>query len=231
LKLSQNHTALVFFSRTAAVEASCKQLLSGRAKQNYKVVDALIERSHKLAEKSGLPLFVFNEDLQVGSSFGERISDSVQSVFDKGFDKLIIIGNDCPQLTSKNIQEAALQLKTYDHVLAPTRNGGAYLIGLTQKSFNKEAFTTIRWQSSYACNDLKKIFSDSVFFLPLLDDVNNINDLRKQIFCLSKVDTLRIFLISIIASTTHNFAEISCFNSLFNKRFSFGLKAPPALAS
>ena len=231
MKLFENHTALVFFSRTAAEETSCKKLLSGSTKLNYKVVEALIQRSQKVAEKSGLPLFIFSEDQQKGSSFGERLSASVQSVFDKGFDKLIIIGNDCPQLTSKNIKEAAFKLKTFNQVIAPTRKGGAYLIGLTQKSFNKDAFTTIRWQSNFACNDLKKLFSFSVFLLPLRDDVNNISDLRKQVFCLQKADTLRIYLISIIASITKYFAGIACLKTPFSKRFSFGLKAPPVLVS
>jgi len=231
LKLSESHTALVFFSRTAAAEASCKHFLSGSKKQNYKVVDALIQRSHKVAEQSGLPLFVFTEDEQRGDSFGEKLSTSAQAVFNKGFDKLIIIGNDCPHLTSKNIQEAAFQLETFDQVLAPTKKGGAYLIGLTKKSFDKEAFATIRWQSTLVYNDLKKLFSFSVFLLPFQDDVNNFYDLRKQAFYLSKTDALRIYLISIIASFTKYVARIACFNSSFSKRFSFGLKAPPVLAS
>jgi glycosyltransferase A (GT-A) superfamily protein (DUF2064 family) len=231
LKQFTNHTALIFFSRTAAAEASCKQLLNGGTKQNYKAVDVLIQSSRKVAEKSGVPLFIFTENQQKGNSFGEKLSTSVQSVFDKGFDKLIIIGNDCPQLTAQNIQQAAFQLETFDQVLAPTRKGGAYLIGLTQKTFNKETFTTVRWQSSFAYNDLEKLFSFSVFHLPVLDDVNDFADLRKQIFYLSKIDSLSIYLISIIASILKYSARIVYLNSPFSVRFLFRLKAPPFLLS
>lgn len=231
MKQSTNHTALLFFSRTAAVEVSCKQLLSGCTKQNYKVVDALIQRSRRVAEKSGLPLFIFTEDQQTGITFGERLSTSVQSVFDKGFDKLIIIGNDCPHLTAQNILEASFQLKMFDQVLAPTKKGGAYLIGLTQKTFSKEAFTSVRWQSSFAYSDLEKLFSFSVFLLPLLDDINDCNDLRKQIFYLSKIDAISIYLISILASIIKYFTRIAYLNSLFSIRFLFRLKAPPLLVS
>lgn len=229
LKQFTNSTALLFFSRTATKEASSKNLLSGSTKQNYKVVDALIQRSCKVAEKSGLPLFIVTEDQQKGNSFGEKLSASVQSVFDKGFRKLIIIGNDCPQLTSQNIREAAFQLEMSDQVLAPTKKGGAYLIGLTQKTFNKEAFTTVRWQSSFAYNDLETLFSFSVFHLPLLDDVNDFNDLRNQLFYLSKTDPLSIYLISIIASIIKCFTRVVYFNTPFGIRYLFRLKAPPFL--
>ncbi len=231
MKEFANSTALLFFSRTAAREASCKHLLRGSTKQNYKVIEAFIQRTYKVAEKSGLPLFISTEDQQKGNSFGEKLSASVQSVFDKGFRKVIIIGNDCPQLTAQTIREAAFQLEMYDQVLAPTKNGGAYLIGLTQKTFSIEAFTTIRWQSSFAFDDLKNLFLFSVFLLPPLNDVNVFDDLRKQIFSLSKIDSLSIYLISIIASIIRYFARIAYFNSPFHIRFLFRLKAPPFLVS
>ena len=231
MKQFESHTGLVFFSRTSAQEASRKKLFSDSTKQNYKVVDALIQRSHKVAEKSGLPLFVFTEEQQTGSGFGEKLSSSVQSVFDKGFDKLIIIGNDCPHLTSKNIQEAAFQLKTFDQVLAPTKKGGVSLMGFGRSNFNKKDFEGIRWQTSHVYNDiiwLANSTNTSIFHFPFLNDVNNNEELQHELTKLSALDSCKIFIQSILASF---YKRTSLFNLNFfcNKCLNAsGLRAPPA---
>ncbi len=230
MAIQQYNTALLLFTRRSEKESLAKNFLPfGNAAKNQAITQKIIDRSIELAKNSGLPFFVWDEKLQHGDCFGERLANAITAVFDKGFHKLIVIGNDCPQLTSLHIQQAALQLEKYNQVLAPTKKGGAYLIGLTQKTFNKETFTTVRWQSSFAYNDLEKLFSFSVFHLPLLDDVNNFNDLRKHIFYLSKIDSFRIYLVSIIASIIKYAARIAYLNSPFSLRFLFRLKAPPFL--
>ncbi|MEO5783638.1 MAG: DUF2064 domain-containing protein [Ginsengibacter sp.] len=232
MAIQQYNTALLLFSRRSEEESIAKNFLPfGSTAKNKVLTQKIIDRSIVLAKNSGLPFFIWDDKLQHGDCFGERLAHAVAAVFEKGFEKLIVIGNDCLQLTALHIQHAESQLEIYDHVLAPTKKGGAYLIGLTQKSFNKETFTTIRWQSSFAYNDLEKLFSFSVFHLPVLDDVNDFDDLRKQIFYLSKIDSLSIYLISIIASITKYFTRIAYLNSPFSLRFLFRLKAPPILVS
>ena len=227
-----NNTALLLFSRSSGEESRAKNFLPfDNAPKNKAITQKIIDRSILSAKNTGLPFFVWDEKLQRGNYFGERLANAIVAVFEKGFEKIIVIGNDCPQLTSSHIQQAALKLEKYDEVLAPTKKGGAYLIGLTQKTFNKEIFSTVRWQSSYAYNDLEKLFYFSVFHLPMLDDVNDFDDLRKQIFYLSKIDALSIYLISIIASIPKYFTSIAYLNSPFSVRFLFRLKAPPFLVS
>ncbi|MEO7394526.1 MAG: DUF2064 domain-containing protein, partial [Chitinophagaceae bacterium] len=222
-------TALLLFSRSSEEESLSKNFLSnGSAAKNKALTKKIIERSILLAKNSGLPFFVWDEKLQRGDSFGERLANGISSVFQKGFEKIIVIGNDCLTLHSVHIHQAAGALQSNEYVLAPTKKGGTYLIGLTQKSFNKESFTTIRWQSSFANNDLEKLFSNSVFHLPVKDDVNNFNDLREQVSHLLKADALRMYVESIIASLKKYFPVFANRNFCVILRFLFGLKAPPA---
>ncbi len=176
-----------------------------------------------------MPFFVWDEQLQQGNGFGERLANAIESVLKKGFEKVIVIGNDCLTLNSVHIHEAVIALQSHEHVLAPTKKGGSYLIGLTQKSFNKELFTTIRWQSSFTNNDLDKLFSFSVFHLPVQDDVNNYNDLREQVSHLITADTIRMYVVSIIASF---YNKAVCNSNFFfnNLTSASGLRAPPALS-
>ncbi len=232
LAIQQNNTALLLFSRRSEQESLARNFLPfGSAAKNKALTQKIIDRSIVLAKNSGLPFFVWDEKLQHGDCFGERLANAIAAVFEKGFEKIIVIGNDCLTLNSVHIHEAVVALQSHEYALAPTKKGGAYLLGLTQKSFNKEAFTTVRWQSSFAFNDLEKLFSFSVFHLPVLDDVNDFGDLQKHVFYLSKIDSLSIYLISIFASITKYFTRIAYFNSPFSVRFLFRLKAPPFLVS
>ncbi len=228
MTIQQNDTALLLFSRRSEEESLAKNFLPfGSAAKNKALTKKIINRSIVLAKNSGLPFFVWDEKLQHGDCFGERISNAVDSVFKKGFNKIVVIGNDCLTLTKVHIIKAVDALQSHESVIAPTKKSGAYLIGLTQKSFNKNSFTTIRWQSSFTYNDLQELFGVDVFQMPVLDDVNNFNDLQKEILHLLKFDLLRIYTTSIIASLYNAYQKrLSFFQLNLVVGFS-GLRAPP----
>ncbi len=50
----------------------------------------------------------------------------------KGHSSLVVIGNDCSQLTAKDILIASKKLSSNDFVIGSTYNGGLYLIGLSK---------------------------------------------------------------------------------------------------
>ena len=61
----------------------------------------------------------------------------------KGHEKAIIIGSDCPQLSTPIIQEAFDALDHHDTVIGPTYDGGYYLLGM--KNLYPFLFDDMRW--------------------------------------------------------------------------------------
>jgi len=62
------------------------------------------------------------------------------------YDHAILIGSDCPSLTTTDISEAIQALQNeYDVVIAPAEDGGYVLIGLNYP--NEELFTSIPWST------------------------------------------------------------------------------------
>lgn len=83
---------------------------------------------------------------QAGGTLGERLSDSFNQAFSEGLKRAIIIGTDCPEITSNHIREAFTLLQKSDLVLGPALDGGYYLIGLS--SFHHNLFKNIKWGSN-----------------------------------------------------------------------------------
>ena len=227
MNFSINDTALLLFSRSAGEESLHKKLLKGKRSNNY-LAAALISRSKKVAKESKLPLFIHTEKEQTGNSFGEKIHDSISSIFDRGFENLIIIGNDCLQLSSQHILAAAGELNFYDQVFAPTKKGGVSILGLKKSSFSTE-LQNVRWQTELTFQDLcdlagKKNFS--VCHLPLLDDVNYSHELRHHLKCNSSFESFLILLKSIVASYTHKLNRNASLISI-HLLCSFAFRGPP----
>ena len=128
------------------------------------------------------PYFIFNENNQVGSTFGEKLSNSIQELYNKGFQKVLVIGNDCPSLNLSILKKALVLLQTNAIVVGPNFNGGLYLIGINQNQFNIESFKNVNWQSSHTYFTFKKAFKTTVLELKSLHDLNNSVDIKNFIF-------------------------------------------------
>jgi len=86
----------------------------------------------------------FAKRLQVQEDLGTRIMSAVREVFAE-CSKVVIIGSDCPQLTSDHIQKAFDLLATHHLVLGPSLDGGYYLLGLD--SYEPDLFQEITWST------------------------------------------------------------------------------------
>jgi glycosyltransferase A (GT-A) superfamily protein (DUF2064 family) len=60
------------------------------------------------------------------------LSHAIQSVLDRGYDKVIVLGNDSPGLHLNHLQEAFLELQDKSVVLGPDFKGGTYLMGFSK---------------------------------------------------------------------------------------------------
>lgn len=77
---------------------------------------------------------------------GTRMRAAVQTMLQRGYGRVLIIGSDSPDLPAAHLTEAAAALRTHDLVLGPAEDGGYYLIGL--KADYAALFEGITWSSA-----------------------------------------------------------------------------------
>jgi hypothetical protein len=80
---------------------------------------------------------------QSTGDLGDRLYAAAAEAFGSGLTKVILIGTDCPLLTSETLSEALDALDHHDVVLGPAVDGGYYLIGM--RSLYKPIFEGIAW--------------------------------------------------------------------------------------
>ena len=167
--------AILIFSRTAKAEAAEKNLLYRNSKKKA-LASLMINRTKQVVKASGLPTFFYSEHLQIGNNFGERFTNAIESIFDKGFETVIALGNDCLAVSKNDILQAAELLETTPSVLGPSTDGGVYLLGIQKQAFQKEAFLNIDWQTEYVLEQLSSL-NKNIKILSTKSDIDTTDDL------------------------------------------------------
>lgn len=120
--------------------------------------------------------------LQEGSDLGVKMKNAFQKVFSIGYHKAVIIGTDCPELTSDILAEAFRNLDQSDLVIGPAADGGYYLLGM--KSEHSFLFQGIEWSTSEVFSRTLEIANHhklSFSLLPVLHDIDEEEDWKKFI--------------------------------------------------
>ncbi|SEQ01240.1 TIGR04282 family arsenosugar biosynthesis glycosyltransferase [Neolewinella agarilytica] len=170
-------TAILLFSRSAAAEAHEKGF--GAKHGGERMAEGLIRRTEQTVRLSGLPVFRSDETTQKGKTFGQRLAAAMNGVFAKGFENVIVVGNDCPSVRPSHLRAAARLLENGENVLGPDRRGGVWLLGLQRRDFNARALASLRWESG-------DLYADLVAQLPAvadfarLGDLNSLADIRRD---------------------------------------------------
>ena len=81
--------------------------------------------------------------VQRGKNQGEIYKNAFRDVFELGFQKVVLLGVDCPALERRHVQTAFLQLDKYDTCVGMSKDGGYYLIGM--KKYTPSLFQNISW--------------------------------------------------------------------------------------
>nr|WP_321221939.1 DUF2064 domain-containing protein [uncultured Psychroserpens sp.] len=174
--MKNNKTAILIFANSAEFEATQKRFQSSKT-----LFNALNKQTVAVVEKTGLPYFLSSEKDQNGFSFGERFTNAIQSIYDRGYDNIVTIGNDTPHLKPQHIYKAVTQLQQSDVVLGPSKDGGFYLMGLKKSHFNAEAFLQLPWQTSILNQSISKLLSTykvTVTYLEILSDIDTFLDVK-----------------------------------------------------
>ena len=123
---------------------------------------------------------------QYGGDLGERMAFSFSLAL-QSYEKVIVIGTDCPDIDEHYINEAFMALDNVDAVIGPAADGGYVLLGL--RKFAIELFTGISWgrdtvfiQTENALNELSWSYTE----LGIMHDVDRPEDLQRYPQLLNK---------------------------------------------
>lgn len=120
-----------------------------------------------------------NKFVQQGNNLGDRMLNAFKNGFNLGYQNVIGIGSDLPDLSASIITEGFESLKTYQTVFGPAQDGGYYLIGMN--TFLPFVFQNKPWSQKKLLNitiaelEEKKHTTKR---LRTLNDIDTIEDLR-----------------------------------------------------
>ncbi|MFY0592853.1 DUF2064 domain-containing protein [Roseivirga sp.] len=172
-------TAILFFSRTQQDEHKAKTfgLSDSHFANLYKFV---VNKALSTAYATGLNVIESYSDQQKGNSFNERLIHALKQVSEQGYKRVIVIGNDSPELTTDDVLIAEKQLANGCHVLGKNKRGGVYLIGIDFESFDLSRLAEVRWNSNAVFTQLK-LQLESIYELAIKHDLNERSDIRDLI--------------------------------------------------
>ncbi len=87
--------------------------------------------------------------LQVDEDLGVRMFEAFSSVYGMGYQKILLVGTDCPEMDENVLREGFSTLKSKDVVYGPANDGGYYLVGFG-KDFDdsyKGLFEGFEWST------------------------------------------------------------------------------------
>lgn len=191
---------LLIFARLPKAGANKTRLIPAIGAENAtlvyrQLVDRTLSQARHLVSERGCQVTVcytggsasdvqnaFGDDLvyreQFGTSLGDRLQLATKSAFDAGAKRVVVVGTDCPSLTSSDLRSAFEQLDEHDIVIGPAKDGGYYLIGL--KTDRASLFGGIDWSTSQVLEQTlhkTRELSLRVHQLPVLPDVDYPEDL------------------------------------------------------
>jgi rSAM/selenodomain-associated transferase 1 len=85
---------------------------------------------------------------------GERLARAFDEAFNSGCQKVVVIGSDCADVTSSDIQAAWAALANCDLVLGPAKDGGYWLMGLNGPQ--RALFENVPWSTDKVLEETLK---------------------------------------------------------------------------
>ena len=243
-------SALVVFTLSPEAEGRRKPLGLGRPERAAGVYAALLGHLEGVcSDLPGVDLLVSTPGKrapfclaarhlpQRGTGFGDSLKLAVEDAFAVGYERIVVIGNDTPEISTDYLRAAFDQLENRGPqmaVLGPARDGGYTLLGLNRPC--PQAFETMPWGSPRVARWTEERLTGSGFHvlrLPALDDIDNGRSLARFIARARRGDvaelskTVSMLLSPIQAVTTSPITRIPEIHRAGWR----ALRAPPECAS
>ena len=121
---------------------------------------------------------------QVGRNIGAKMKNAMEAAFEQGYDRVVLIGSDLPDLPSDFLGYALDALDRYDVVMGPAHDGGYYLVGFGRKSFLPEVFRGMTWGSNQVFTQTMNVLDQAgcrTHVLPEWYDIDTAADLQNLV--------------------------------------------------
>jgi hypothetical protein len=120
---------------------------------------------------------IYQKYQQFGEDLGVRMKNAFKNGFEAGYKKVIIIGSDLYDLSSKIIDNAFQKLESNDFVIGPAEDGGYYLLGMN--FLQENIFENKDWGTENVRKDtLVNLKDKKVFLLEMLNDIDVFEDIE-----------------------------------------------------
>lgn len=119
---------------------------------------------------------------QEGKDLGQRMLHAFDTLFQQGYQKIIIIGTDCFELSSSILLDAFTVLDEKQVVIGPSEDGGYYLLGMRQ--FFPFLFEEKAWSTDTVCSStIQQLEIQNICYeiLPILNDIDTEDDLKQYL--------------------------------------------------
>ena len=195
--MSKEAAIIVFQKKPEAGKVKTRLATAIGDEKATEVYQYLLDLTHRQLARVDIPVFVFYEKeiqseylrnqnyypfLQNKGDLGEKMKAAFKTVLDRGCQRVIIIGTDCPELKAEDMETAISALSRHDLVIGPAYDGGYYLLGM--KKVHEPLFKNKKWSSSTVFSDTMadvNALGLSSFKLRTLSDVDTYEDLTDQI--------------------------------------------------
>ena len=115
---------------------------------------------------------------QFGTDLGRRMQNAFEAAFGSGVERVVLIGSDIPQITSKTIDTAFEKLLNEDLAFGPAKDGGYYLIGIRASAFSRakqSLFHDIDWGTPSVMGQTRSIVAKMNFSFSLLEKLHDVD--------------------------------------------------------
>ena len=115
---------------------------------------------------------------QCEGDLGYRLQAAIADGFRMGWERIAIIGADCPEISPHHLEQTFHQLESHDVVLGPAQDGGYYLVGVSRVC--AELFQGIAWGTGQVFEQtvaIAKRLNLSLTTLETLRDVDRPEDI------------------------------------------------------
>lgn len=182
---------LIIFAKEPEIGKVKTRLAKDIGKEKaLKVYKELLKNTLATFKLTPYKVKVYFTPKQKGRNLGSRMRNAFKDNLGK-FNKVVLIGVDCPFLTKKIMQQAFQALNKNKIVIGPAKDGGYYLIGLRKPrqlvpSQSRDSvagfhqlFKGISWGTNKVLQQTLKRCRIKPFLLRKLYDIDRVNDLIK----------------------------------------------------
>ena len=168
------------------------------------IYQELLNITKTTLDKTSLAVSIYQDDLeeliwpkgknynffkQTQGHLGARMLNAIENELKK-FNKVLLIGADCPYLSEAHLMEAIKILSHKDSVIGPAQDGGYYLIGFKSMP-SSDVFNSVKWSSETVFTKTLENLSNlnlTVGLLDMLKDIDEIEDWREYKKCHSNLN-------------------------------------------